>query len=61
MARQELTTNGLKLYRDGDGTHWLHLGENGGFCLENTFDDSEIFTEQVRLWVESQTPVSDTQ
>jgi len=28
MARQELTTTGLRLYREDDGTHWLHLGEN---------------------------------
>ena len=57
MARQELTTIGLKLYRDGDGTHWLHLGEYAALCLENMFE-SEMVTEQVRLWVESQVPAS---
>ena len=60
MARQELTTNGLKLYRDGDGTDWLHFGENAAFCVEN-MSRSEIVTEQVRLWVESQVPMSDPQ
>jgi hypothetical protein len=24
-----------KLYRDADGLHWLHLGENVAFCLAN--------------------------
>jgi hypothetical protein len=56
MARQELTTNGLKLYRVQDGTHWLQLGENAAFCLEN-ISGSEIVTEQVKLWVAAQVPV----
>jgi len=60
MARQELTTTGLKLYRDSDGTHWLHLGENAMFCIEH-LSGSEIVTEQVRLWLESQAPVSNPQ
>jgi hypothetical protein len=55
MARQELTTNGLKLYRVQDGTHWLQLGENAAFCVEN-LSYSEITTEQVRLWVAAQVP-----
>jgi hypothetical protein len=58
MARQQVTINGLKLYRAADGAHWLHLGENAAFCVER-MTQSEITSEQVRLWFASQVPVSE--
>lgn len=60
MPRQQLTANGLKLYRDEDGTHWLHLGDNAAFRLEN-ISEGEIVNEQVRLWLAFQVPVSGPQ
>ena len=55
MPRQQLTMNGLKLYRDENGLHWLQLGENAAFCLED-ISQGEMFDEQVRLWLASQVP-----
>ena len=49
MRNVELTTKGLKLLRDENGIHWLHLGPNAAFCVEN-LSHSEITTEQVQIW-----------
>jgi len=58
MADQELTTHGVKPH--GEGRHWLYFGQNATFCVEN-LSGSEIVNEQVRLWLESQAPVSNPQ
>lgn len=60
MPRIELTTKGLKLFRDADGIHWLHLGPNAVFCVEN-LSQAGTTREQVRLWLASQVPLRDSQ
>ena len=58
MAFQRLTTYGLRLYRDDDGTHWLHLGEKAVFCVEN-LSTSEATTEWLRIWLQAQVPMNE--
>jgi len=60
MARQRLSTYGLRLYRNDDGTHWLHPGENATFCVEN-LSHSESVAEHLRVWLQAQVPMSDQQ
>jgi hypothetical protein len=66
MATQRLTTYGLRLYRDEDGTHWLHLGEKDWlhlgekavFCVEN-LSTSEATTEWLHIWLQAQVPINE--
>jgi hypothetical protein len=58
MARLELTTNGLKLFRDADGSHWLHLGSNAALCVES-LTEAPIIKSQIEKWLTAQVPASD--
>ena len=46
---KQLTTDGLKLFVDGDGLHWLRLGENVALCLEHLIEGGNT-SEQLGLW-----------